>query len=128
MAERPQAPAGRAEHALGTAGDQDIVKGPRASDDDLFVRVGTTEDPIEADLLTTAIADAGIPVAARAQKDHLLDPLVNPNVPFWALMVPDQHAAQARTIVQQQRAELRAEEPDLAEAAEAEERTTEPLP
>jgi len=127
MAERPQAPAVPVEHELGSTGDQDIVKGPRATDDDVFVRVGTAEDPLEADLLTTAIEEAGIPVVARAQKDHLLDPLVNPNVPFWAILVPDEYAQRARAILEQRRAELRADEPVLERAADEEERATEPL-
>lgn len=127
MAERPQVPAAPVEHELGTAGDQDIVKGPRASDDALYVRVGAAEDPLEADLLTTALAEADIPVVARAQKDHLLDPLVNPNVPFWAIMVPEEFALRAQAIVDARRAELRAEAPLLERAADEEELASEPL-
>ena len=131
MADRLQPPAGpgldheRFEHELGTAGDQDIVKGPRATDDAVFVRVGTAEDPLEADLLTTALDEAGIPVVARAQKDHLLDPLVNPNVPFWAIMVPDEFGQRARAILDERRRELRASEPEFERAADEEELASE---
>ncbi len=131
MADRLQPPAGpgldheRFEHELGTAGDQDIVKGPRATDDAVFVRIGTAEDPLEADLLTTALDEAGIPVVARAQKDHLLDPLVNPNVPFWAIMVPDDFGQRGRAILEERRRELRASEPEFERAADEEELASE---
>jgi Putative prokaryotic signal transducing protein len=133
MADRLQPPAGPGtphhfEHELGTSGDQDIVKGPRATDEAVFVRIGTAEDPLEADLLTTALDEAGIPVVARAQKDHLLDPLVNPNVPFWAIMVPSEFAGRAQAIVDERIRELRAEEPALAQAADEEELATEYVP
>ena len=40
MAERPQVPGVPVEHELGSAGDQDIVKGPRATDDDVLKEAG----------------------------------------------------------------------------------------
>ncbi len=126
MADRPQAPRSpEVEHELGTGGDHDIVKGPRASDDATFVRVGTAEDPFDADLIASALDEANIPVVARAQKDHLLDPLVNPNAPFWAIMVPAEHEPIAREIVERRHAELRASAGDLERAATEEERSTE---
>ena len=113
------------DHELGTGGDQDIVRGPMAPDDATFVRIGTADDPFEADLITVALEEASIPVAARAQKDHLMDPLVNPNAPFWALMVPAEYEAQARAIVERCHAELRERAPEMERAAEEAERTGE---
>jgi len=119
MADRPHPEASPVpDHELGTSGDQDIVKGPLAGDDAQFVRVGTADDPFAADLIATALEDAGIPVVARAQKDHLLDPLVNPNRAFWVVLVPDEHAEVARRIVERCHADLRAQEAELARAAE----------
>jgi len=113
------------DHELGTGGDEDIVRGPLAADDAVFVRVGTADDPFEADLITAALEDASIPVAARAQKDHLMDPLVNPNPPFWVVMVPSEYEAKAREIVERCHAELRARAPEMERAAEEAERTSE---
>lgn len=115
-------------HELGTAGDQDIVRGPRASDDATFVPVGSSQDPFEADLLTTALADEGIPVVARAQKDHLVDPLVNPAPQSWVLLVPAEHERKARALVEERRAELEARRGELEAAAIEEESATEGVP
>lgn len=119
------------DHELGTHGDQDIIKGPAASEDAVFVRVTTTEDIFEADLLTDALADEGITAAAFAQKDHPVDPLVRPALPWWVIEVPREDAARALAIVEARRAELKAVEPMAEVAAEEEERLGEmggPLP
>ena len=113
------------DHELGTGGDQDIVRGPLASDDTRFVRVGTADDPFTADRLTAALEDAGIPVVARAQRDHLLDPLVNPHRAFWVVLTPEERAAEARAIVDRCHAEMRARAAELERAAEEEELASE---
>ena len=109
-------------HELGSYGDQDILRGPPATDDTEFVTIGQADDPFEADLLTAALDEAGITVAARAQRDHLVDTLVNPNKPFWAIQVPAQDEVRAREILEWRQAEMRAMEPAAEEAAEEEER------
>lgn len=119
----PRKPA--VDHELGTAGDQDIVKGPAASDDAIFVPIGSTDDLFEADLLADALADAGIPVAARAQKDHLLDPLVNPLVPFWVILVPSDRADEAGGLLTERLRELHLSEREGEAAARAEEQAGE---
>lgn len=120
MAKRPAV-----DHELGTAGDQDIVKGPAASDDAIFVPIGSTDDLFEADLLADALADAGIPVAARAQKDHLLDTLVNPLAPFWVIMVPSEQADEAGDLLTERLRELHLSEREGEAAARAEEQAGE---
>lgn len=124
--DKPEKKRPLADHELGTSGDQDIIKGPRAGDDARFVPVGSAEDPFAADLITSALGDEGIPVAARAQKDHLLDPLVNPNRAFWVVLVPDEYAERARRIIEVTLDEMHAQQVELERAAEEAELATEP--
>ena len=105
---------------LGAGGDQDIVKGPAASEDARFVRIGEAEDPFTADLLADALAEAEIPVLARAGRDQLMDTLVDPAPGAWEILVPEDMAPRATVLLEQRRAELDAE--DMASDAEEEER------
>jgi hypothetical protein len=103
----------------GAHGDQDIVKGPPASPDARFVRIGVADDPFTADLLADALAEADIPVLARADRDQLLDTLVDPAPGAWEIMVPETAAERAGLLLRERQAELDAE--DMADQAEEEE-------
>jgi hypothetical protein len=111
--------------ALGSRPDEDIVKGPPARDDARFVKVGSADDPFEADLLTDALDEAEIPVAARATRDMLMDPLVVPAPIAWEILVPAEFEARARAIVAEKSAAIEAGAGDAARAAEEEEAATE---
>lgn len=104
---------------LGSHGDQDIVKGPAASEDARFVRIGVADDPFTADLLAEALAEEKIPVLARADRDQLMDTLVDPAPAAWEILVPDSVAERAAALLRQRQAELDAE--DMAAEAEEEE-------
>jgi hypothetical protein len=110
----------RTEQELGTHGDQDIVKGPPASEDARFVRIGEADDPFTADLLADALAEEDIPVLARASRDQLMDMLVDPSPAAWEILVPASVAERATALLRTRQAELDAE--DMASAAEDEER------
>ena len=101
---------------LGSRPDEDIVKGPPAADNARFVTVGSADDPFEADLLTDALDQVEIPVIARASRDHVLDTLVVPAPNFWDIMVPQEHAARARELVEAKKRDL---ERNAAEAEAA---------
>lgn len=106
--------------ALGSRPDEDIVKGPPAADDAYFVRVGSTDDPFEADLLTDALDEAQIPVIARASRDHVVDTLVVAAPNFWDVMVPREYADRARELVEARKQKIESEADDAGRAAEEE--------
>jgi hypothetical protein len=106
--------------ALGSRPDEDIVKGPPAADDAFFVRVGSADDPFEADLLTDALDEAQIPVIARASRDHVMDTLVVTAPNFWDIMVPREYEERARGIVEMRKVTIERDADDAARAAEEE--------
>lgn len=108
-----------------TEGAEEIRRGAHANPTARFVRVGTAEDPFEADLLADALEEAGIDVLARARRDAPVDTLVMPASPWWELLVPEPDAERAAKIVAERHEELAARADEAAAAAEAEERDTE---
>ena len=113
---------------LGSRPDEDIVKGPPAADDARFVKVGSADDPFEADLLTDALDEAEIPVAARSTRDMVMDTLVNPAPMSWDILVPAEFEARARSIVEARSRAIEEGAADAARAAEEEEAATEGTP
>lgn len=110
---------------LGSRPDEDIVKGPPATNNARFVKVGVADDPFEADLLTDALDEVGIPVAARSTRDMVMDTLVNPAAIAWDILVPEEFEARARAIIEAKSKEIEDAAADAARAAEEEEAATE---
>lgn len=113
---------------LGSRPDEDIVKGPPAADNARFVKVGSADDPFEADLLTEALDEAKIPVAARSTRDMVMDTLVNPAPIAWDILVPQEFEDRARAIIEAKSREIEEEAPAAVRAAEEEEAANERTP
>lgn len=88
-----------------------------------FVRAGTAEDPLTAEQMSQALEAASIPVFSRPRRGGTVDLISSGTThPWWELLVPEDFLTRAAEIVQQVRAQVEADAPEAARAAEEEER------
>ncbi|MCI0571615.1 MAG: DUF2007 domain-containing protein [Myxococcaceae bacterium] len=99
----------------------------RGLDTSTFVRAGTADDPLTAELLSRMLDDAGIPVFARDLRGGAVDPLTTAVLSdWWELLVPSEDQARAAELVSYEKRRLASTEEEAARAAEEEELETEP--
>lgn len=94
----------------------------RELDNARLVSVGTTEDPLTAELVSRALDAACIPVFAKDARGGVVD-VVTSGVPhdWWEFLVPDVYQSRAAEIVSYALAQLTANPGDAARAAVDEE-------
>jgi len=99
---------------------------PHERDTREFIRVGTAEDPLTAEAFVRVLEAQQIPVFSRARRAGTVDVLTTGNPhPWWEILVPDEHAARAAELLNQEKARQDADAGEAAQAAEDEERETE---
>jgi hypothetical protein len=90
-------------------------------DNRTFVRAGTAEDPLTAERLTAILSESGIPVFARPRHAGTVDVVTSGvALPWWEMMVPEDQAQKAASLIEQAREELEASADEAARAAEEE--------
>jgi len=98
------------------------VAGPSQRDTRRFVRIGTAEDPLSADQLVAALGEAKITGFARPRSGGSVDGLTSASAgPWWEIVAPEESEAQAREILERERAAIEASAEEAARAAEEEE-------
>ena len=96
---------------------------PGERDTRTFVRAGSAEDPLSAERFTQVLEEARIPVFCRPRRGGTVDALTSgTSLPWWDLLVPEEHAVRAAELLTAERARLEAGAEDAARAAEEEER------
>lgn len=99
---------------------------PHERDTREFIRVGTAEDPLTAEDYVRMLESERIPVFSRPRRAGTVDALTTGNVlPWWEILVPEEHAARATELIGREKANLQATEEEAARAAEEEELETE---
>jgi hypothetical protein len=100
---------------------------PHEQDKRKFVRVGTAEDPLTSEHLTGVIQAAHIPVLSRSH-GSVMDSITSPSGPWWEILVPEEFAARATSLIERERGRMSEAAEDAAKAAEEEEQETEGAP
>lgn len=96
---------------------------PHEMDKRIFVRVATAEDPFTAEAFVELLQEANIPVLVRAGRSGVVDTLTTGNLlPWWEILVPEDVAARAIPLLEQERVQELATNDEAALAAEEEER------
>lgn len=99
---------------------------PNELDKRVFVRAATAEDPFTAEAFVELLQEANIPVLVRAGRSGVVDKLTTGNLlPWWEILVPEDHAARAVPLLEQERVQELATTDEAVLAAEEEERETE---
>ncbi len=102
------------------------IRLPHELDTRRFVRAGQADDPLSSEQLVAVLESAGIPVFARPRRSSPVDPLTTAAAgPWWEILVPEEHAERAISLIDDTRRELEATSEEAARAAEEEERETE---
>jgi hypothetical protein len=87
-----------------------------------FVKVTTAEDPFDMEAFCQALESEGIPVMARPQVTSSVDRLTSGSIHgWWEILVPQDSVDKATPILEKRRADLRSNEKEAGDAAEAEE-------
>lgn len=88
-----------------------------------FVRAGTAEDPLSAERYAQVLEEARIPVFSRSRRTGAVDGLTSgTTLPWWDLLVPEEHAARASELLALERSRVEAGAEEAGRAAEEEER------
>jgi hypothetical protein len=99
---------------------------PHELDQRVFVRAATAEDPFTAEAFVELLQEANIPVLVRAGRSGVVDTLTTGNLlPWWEILVPEDAAARAIPLLEQERVQELATTDEAVQAAEEEERETE---
>ncbi len=99
---------------------------PGEKDTQKFVRAGSVDDPLTAEELVRVLEAQNIPVFSRPRRAGTVDALTTgTTAPWWEIMVPEEHLAQAAALMAQTKAALEATSAEAAQAAEEEELETE---
>ncbi|MCY1021260.1 putative signal transducing protein [Pyxidicoccus sp. MSG2] len=102
---------------------------PHELDKRVFVRAATAEDPFTAEAFVELLQEANIPVLVRAGRSGVVDTLTTGNLlPWWEILVPEDAAARATPLLEQERAQELATTDEAVQAAEEEEREGELAP
>jgi putative signal transducing protein len=84
-----------------------------------FEVAGTVPDPFEAELLSQALEEAGIPAIVHAPRSGVVGKIDSP-VEVYNLLVPARDLERARSLLSERRAALEADPEAAARAAEEE--------
>ncbi|WP_163998591.1 DUF2007 domain-containing protein [Pyxidicoccus caerfyrddinensis] len=96
---------------------------PHELDKRVFVRAATAEDPFTAEAFVELLQEANIPVLVRAGRSGVVDTLTTGNLlPWWEILVPEDAAARAIPLLEQERVQELATTDEAVQAAEEEER------
>jgi hypothetical protein len=96
---------------------------PGERDTRTFVRAGSAEDPLSAERFGQVLEEARIPVFTRPGRSSAVDALTSGvALPWWDLLVPEEHAARAAELLALERTRVEAGADEAARAAEDEER------
>jgi len=96
---------------------------PHEMDRRIFVRAATAEDPFTAEAFVELLQEANIPVLVRAGRSGVVDTLTTGNLlPWWEILVPEDAAARAIPLLEQERVQELATTDEAIRAAEDEER------
>lgn len=98
---------------------------PGERDTRRFVRAGSAEDPLSAQEIGAAVEVAKIPVFVRARRAGAVDTITDGALPWWEILVPEEHLARATEIVTAAKQRLEATSDEAARAAEDEQRESE---
>jgi hypothetical protein len=99
---------------------------PHERDTREFVRVGTAEDPLTSEEFVRVLEIEHIPVFSRPRRGGTVDVLTTgASLPWWEILVPEEHAARATELLAQAKAKLDSTAAEAARAAEEEELETE---
>jgi hypothetical protein len=99
---------------------------PHEMDKRIFVRAATAEDPFTAEAFVELLQEANIPVLVRAGRSGVVDKLTTGNIlPWWEILVPEDAAARAVPLLEQERVQELATNDEAVQAAEEEERESE---
>jgi hypothetical protein len=102
-------------HPSQTDGDEDVREAPE--DPGEFAVAGSVPDSFEADLLSRALDEAGIPAIVHAPHSGMVGKIDSP-VEVYNLLVPARELNRARLILAERRAALEADPEAAARAAE----------
>ncbi len=95
---------------------------PGEKDTQKFVRAGSVDDPLTAEEFVRVLEAQNIPVFSRPRRAGTVDALTTgTTAPWWEIMVPEEHLAQATALMAQTKAALEATAAEAAQAAEEEE-------
>jgi hypothetical protein len=95
---------------------------PHERDTREFIRVGSAEDPLTAEDFVRLLESEQIPVFSRPRRAGTVDVLTTGNPhPWWEILVPEEHAQRATTLLEQEKARLEATADEASQAAEEEE-------
>lgn len=98
---------------------------PGERDTRRFVRAGTAEDPLSAEEIGGAVEAAKIPVFVRARRAGTVDSITDGTLPWWEILVPEEHFQRAAELVAAEKQRLNATADEAARAAEEEQLETE---
>lgn len=102
---------------------------PHELDKRTFVRAGIAENPLSAEAFVMVLEEQGIPVLVRPGRSGVVDKLTTGTIlPWWEILVPDEHQARAAVLLEQERVRELANQDEAVAAAEAEELETEARP
>lgn|GEM_PF-873186 len=99
---------------------------PHELDKRVFVRAGTTDNPLMAEVFAELLQEADIPVLVRAGRSGVVDKLTTGNLlPWWEILVPEEQQERAAAMIERERVQEAATTDEAVQAAEDEERETE---
>lgn len=102
---------------------------PHELDKRVFVRAGTTDNPLMAEVFAELLQEADIPVLVRAGRSGVVDKLTTGNLlPWWEILVPEEQQERAGAMIERERVQEAATTDEAVRAAEEEERETEQAP
>jgi hypothetical protein len=96
----------------------------RPAPDPRYALAATADDAMEAELLAAALAEAHVSALVTPSRSGPVDLLSQP-ITYFRIEVPEEQVEKAREIVAARKAELEADAPEAARAAEEEEAKTE---
>lgn len=86
-----------------------------------FVRAGIAEDPLSSERFTQLLESENIPVFARPRRAGPVDTITGGTIsPWWEILVPEEHVAQATRLLAEARQQIDAEAEEAGRAAEEE--------
>ncbi|WP_254614252.1 putative signal transducing protein [Myxococcus sp. CA056] len=99
---------------------------PHELDKRVFVRAGTTDNPLMVEVFVELLQETDIPVLVRAGRSGVVDKLTTGTLlPWWEILVPEEQQERAAALIERERAQEAATNDEAVRAAEDEERETE---
>ncbi|NBD11657.1 MULTISPECIES: DUF2007 domain-containing protein [Corallococcus] len=96
---------------------------PHELDKHRFVRAGTADDPVTAQVYAEVLDEHRIPRIVRPGRSGVVDEITTGNLmPWWELLVPDTLQARAATLLEETKLQGLATAAEAGRAAEEEER------